>query len=57
MQEYGKIRCGCGEEARIVECGAGTYICCPYCGSGTFMCTTKQEAVKKFMEEQDGRDN
>lgn len=52
MQNYETIDCKCGNRARIVVCGVGTYIDCPYCGAGTYMCTTKEDAVKKFTEEQ-----
>lgn len=52
MQQYETIQCRCGKEARVVVCGVGTYIACRYCGAGTYMCTTKEDAIKKFTEEQ-----
>lgn len=55
MQDYETIDCKCGNKARIVVCGVGTYIDCKYCGAGTYMCTTKEDAIKKCKEEQNGR--
>lgn len=53
MIDYEKIKCKCGKQARIVVCGVGTYIDCPYCGAGTNMRSTKEDAIKRFKEQED----
>lgn len=50
MFEYEKIQCVCGRKARIVVSCVGTYVHCPYCDKSTYMCTTKDDAIKKWLE-------
>ena len=54
MHGYGKIRCSCGREARIVECLVGCYIHCVWCDGATCMCTTKADALRRWSDEKLG---
>lgn len=54
MIEITKIKCSCGRMATLAACVplTGIYIGCGHCGRRLYTCNGRDQAIKKFMEEE-----